>query len=258
MEKSARYSSRACPARRTLLETTLAVVLAMTMEGSVAGPRPSGSLVPTRSEVIATHGMAANSHPLASQVALDVLKRGGTAVDAAIAANATIGLMEPTGNGVGGDLFAIVWDAKTKKLYGFNRSGRSPASLTLAKLREELRKAGAKTIPPRGPLPVSVPGTVDGWFELHGRFGKLPMRELLAPAISYARNGFPVSEVIAEGWKRNARVLEQYPNFRETYMPGGKTPAKGEVFRNPLLADTLSRIATGGRDAFYKGDIAQR
>jgi gamma-glutamyltranspeptidase/glutathione hydrolase len=230
----------------------------MTMEGGYAGPRPSGSLVPTRSEVIATQGMAATSHPLASQIALDVLKRGGTAVDAAIAANAAIGLMEPTGNGVGGDLFAIVWDAKSRKLHGLNANGRSPKSLTLARLREELRKLNVKTIPARGPLPVSVPGAVDGWFELHGRFGKLPMKELLAPAIAYARSGFPVTEVIAEGWVRNARLLKDYPNFAATYMPNGRAPAKGEIFRNPLLADTLTRIADGGRDAFYKGDIAQR
>jgi gamma-glutamyltranspeptidase / glutathione hydrolase len=230
----------------------------MTMQGSLAGPRPSGSLVPTRSEVIATQGMAATSHPLVSQVALDVLKRGGTAVDAAIAANATIGLMEPTGNGVGGDLFAIVWDAKTGKLHGLNASGRSPQSLTLAKLREELRKLNRTTIPPRGPLPVSVPGTVDGWFELHGKFGKLPMKELLQPAIQYARNGFPVTEVIAEGWAINVKSLKDYPNFAQTFMPNGRAPAKGEVFRNPLLANTLSAIAEGGRDAFYKGDIAQR
>ena len=230
----------------------------MVMEGSYAGPRPSGSLVPTRSEVIATQGMAATSHPLVSQVALDVLKRGGTAVDAAIAANATIGLMEPTGNGVGGDLFAIVWDAKTQKLYGLNASGRSPQSLTLAKLREELRKLNSTTSPPRGPLPVSVPGTVDGWFELHAKFGKLPMKELLAPAIAYARNGFPVTEVIAEGWALNAKSLKDYPNFADVYMPNGRTPQKGEIFRNPQLADTLAKIAEGGRDAFYKGDIAQR
>jgi gamma-glutamyltranspeptidase/glutathione hydrolase len=230
----------------------------MTMEGSVAGPRPSGSLVPTRSEVIATQGMAATSHPLVSQVALDVLKRGGTAVDAAIAANAAIGLMEPTGNGIGGDLFAIVWDAKTKKLYGLNGSGRSPKSLTLDRLKAELDKLGTKTIPPRGPLPVSVPGTVDAWFELHGKFGKLPMKELLQPAIAYARNGFPVTEIIAEGWAANARVLAQYPGFKETFMPNGRAPLKGEIFRNPLLANTLAAIAEGGRDAFYKGDIAQR
>ena len=236
----------------------LLVVMTGVMEGSYAGPRPSGSLVATRSEVIATQGMAATSHPLASQVALDILKRGGTAVDAAIAANATIGLMEPTGNGVGGDLFAIVWDAKTQKLYGLNASGRSPQSLTLAKLREELRKLNSKTIPPRGPLPVSVPGTVDGWFELHGKFGKLPMKDLLQPAIAYARNGFPVTEVIAEGWALNVKVLKDYPNYAQTYMPNGRAPAKGEIFRNPLLANTLNAIAEGGRDAFYKGDIARR
>jgi gamma-glutamyltranspeptidase/glutathione hydrolase len=258
MVKSGRCSNPAWRARRSRLEAVLAVVLAMAMEGSYAGPRPSGSLVATRSEVIATHGMAATSHPLVSQVALDVLKRGGTAVDAAIAANATMGLMEPTGNGVGGDLFAIVWDAKTQKLYGLNASGRSPKSLTLAKLREELRKINATQIPPRGPLPVSVPGAVDGWFELHGRFGKLPMKELLEPAIRYAREGFPVTEVIAEGWAANTRLLQQYPNYAETFMPGGRAPRKGEIFRNPLLAGTLAAIAEGGRDAFYKGDIAQR
>jgi len=230
----------------------------MAMEGSFAGSRPSGSRVPTRSEVLATHGMAATSQPLASQVALDILKRGGTAVDAAIAANAAIGLMEPTGSGVGGDLFAIVWDANSRKLHGLNASGRSPASLTLAQLRAELRKLGVSHIPRTGPLPVSVPGAVDGWFELHARFGKLPMKELLQPAISYARDGFPVSEIIAAGWAANARVLAKYPNFAATFMPGGKPPAKGEIFRNPQLADTLSAIAAGGRDAFYKGEIAQR
>jgi len=230
----------------------------MAMEGSYAGPRPSGSLVPTRSEVIATHGMAATSHPLVSQVALDILKRGGSAVDAAIAANAAMGLMEPTGNGVGGDLFAIVWEAKSRKLYGLNASGRSPRSLTLAKLREELRKLGTTKIPPRGPLPVSVPGAVDGWFELHARFGKLSMKELLQPAIRYAREGFPVTEVIAEGWAANARLLQQYPNYAGTFMPNGHAPRKGEVFRNPQLANTLGAIAEGGRDAFYQGEIAQR
>jgi len=262
MAKSDRCSSRACPERRSPLERLFAalagLILLVAMEGSYAGPRPSGSRVPTRSEVIATQGMAATSQPLASQVALDILKKGGTAVDAAIAANATLGLMEPTGNGVGGDLFAIVWDAKSGRLHGLNASGRSPRSLTLKKLREELKKLDRSTIPPRGPLPVSVPGTVDGWFELHGKFGKLPMKELLQPAIRYARNGFPVSEVIAEGWALNAKVLKDYPNYATTYMPGGRAPKKGEIFRNPLLADTLGAIANGGRDAFYKGEIAQR
>jgi gamma-glutamyltranspeptidase / glutathione hydrolase len=267
MAKFGRYSTRVFHAHRSRPEPRLfrgivfgfTVLLGMVMQDSFAGsPRPSGSLVPTRSEVIATQGMAATSHPLASQVALDILKRGGTAVDAAIAANAAIGLMEPISNGVGGDLFAIVWDEKTKKLHGLNASGRSPQSLTLAKLREELRKLDRNTIPPRGPLPVSVPGTVDGWFELHAKFGKLPMKELLQPAISYARNGFPVTEVIAEGWAINVKSLKDFPNFAETFMPNGRAPAKGEVFRNPLLANTLSAIAEGGRDAFYKGDIAQR
>ena len=262
MAKSDRFSTRASHARRSRPEARRALFFAalflMTMEGSFAGPRPSGSLVPTRSEVLATHGMAATSQPLASQIALDVLKRGGTAVDAAIAAYAALGLMEPTGNGVGGDLFAIVWDAKTKKLYGLNGSGRSPKSLTLDKLRAELTKLKSKTIPKNGPLPVSVPGAVDGWFELHGKFGKIPMKELLQPAIAYARDGFPVTEVIAEGWARNARVLSKYPNFEKVYMPNGRAPAKGEVFRNPQLADTLTAIANGGRDAFYKGDIARR
>jgi gamma-glutamyltranspeptidase/glutathione hydrolase len=263
MAKSVRYSNRASraprspPDRRRFI-ASVALLFLMTMEGGFAGSRPSGALVPTRSEVIATQGMAATSHPLVSQVALDVLKRGGTAVDAAIAANATIGLMEPTGNGVGGDLFAIVWDAKTRKLHGLNASGRSPKSLTLEKLRAELKKLNSATIPRTGPLPVSVPGAVDGWFELHAKFGKLPMKELLAPAISYARNGFPVTEVIAEGWARNAKNLQKFPGFAETYMPNGRAPAKGEVFRNPLLANTLAAIADGGRDAFYKGDIARR
>ena len=142
------------------------------------------------------HGMVATSHPLATQIGVDVLKQGGSAVDAAIAANAALGLMEPTGSGVGGDLFAIVWDAKTKKLYGYNGSGRSPKSLSLAWFEQH----GLKDIPPLGPLPVTVPGAVDGWFALHGRFGKLPMKRLLAPTIEYANTGFPVTELIAHYW----------------------------------------------------------
>src|SRR6187549_94404 len=198
-----------------------------------AGDRPTGRPFATRSEVMGKNGMVATSHPLATRIGVEVLQAGGTAVDAAIAANAALGLMEPTGNGVGGDLFAIVWDAKTRKLHGLNGSGRSPRSLTLAQLRAELAKLDSKTIPPTGPLPVSVPGAVDGWFELHARFGKLPMKELLQPAISYARNGFPVTEVIAEGWAANARLLAKYPNSSATYMPNGRAPARGEIFRNP-------------------------
>ncbi|HPY48471.1 MAG TPA: gamma-glutamyltransferase, partial [Sedimentisphaerales bacterium] len=204
----------------------------------------------SRSRVIAQHGMAATSQPLATQVAIDILQQGGSAVDAAIAANATLGLMEPTGCGIGGDLFAIVWDARTQKLYGLNASGRSPHSLTMAHFKEQ----GLEYVPPRGPLPVTVPGCVDGWFELHGRFGKLPMKAILAPAIAYARDGFPVSDLIASQWQGSVPVLESYEGFKETFAPA---PKAGEVFRNPNLARTLERIAEQGRDAFYEGDIAR-
>jgi gamma-glutamyltranspeptidase/glutathione hydrolase len=159
----------------------------------IAQDRPSGKLWATRSEVIAQNGMACTSHPLSTQVALDVLKAGGNAIDAAIAANAMEGVVEPHVNGIGGDLYAIVWDAKTKKLYGLNGSGRSPKSLTL----DEFKKRGLKHIPSTGPLPVSVPGCVDAWFELHKKFGSMPMNQVLEKAISYARNGFPVHEEFA-------------------------------------------------------------
>lgn len=215
--------------------------------------RVTGKTFATRSEVIAQHGMAATSQPLATQVALDILKKGGNAIDAAIAADAMLGLVEPTGSGVGGDLFAIIWDAKTQKLYGLNASGRSPRSLTL----DYFKKNGYEKIPPYGPLPVSVPGCVDGWFELHNKFGNLPMKDILQPAINYAREGFPVSELIAYYMNLSSRVLSKYPGFKETYMPNGHTPAKGEVFKNPDLANTLEKIATKGRDEFYKGDIAK-
>ena len=215
--------------------------------------RITGENFASRSEVIAQNGMAATSHPLATQVALDILKQGGSAVDAAIAANAMLGLVEPTGCGIGGDLFAIVWGAETEQLYGLNASGRSPKSLT----RDYFIENGYDMIPQRGPLPVSVPGTVDGWFELHGKFGVLDMEDILAPAIHYAREGHPVAELIAYYLGRSAPILSRYPNFTETYMPGGRMPEKGEIFRNPDLADTYEKIAAGGRDEFYKGDIAR-
>ncbi|WP_411852054.1 gamma-glutamyltransferase [Stenotrophomonas sp. LGBM10] len=220
---------------------------------SQAADRVTGHAFATRSEVIAPHAMAATSQPLATQVALDVMKSGGSAVDAAIAANAALGLMEPTGNGIGGDLFAIVWDPKTQKLYGYNGSGRSPASLTLA----EFQRRGLKEIPATGPLPVSVPGAVDGWFALHDRFGRKPMAENLAPAIRYAREGHPVAEVIAYYWDRSVPRLSKYPGFSEQFTIDGHAPRKGQMWRNPNLANTLEKIAQGGRDAFYKGDIAR-
>ena len=230
------------------------IILLFITQFLVGQDRITGKLFATRSEVIARNGMVATSQPLATQVALDILKSGGNAIDAAIAANATLGLMEPTGNGIGGDLFAIVWIEEEQKLYGLNASGRSPSSLTLEKLKEEL--GNKKTIPPLGPLPVSVPGCVDGWFELHQKFGKLSMAENLAPAIGYARAGFPVSELIAYYWGRSAG-LKRYPGFAETFLRDGRAPKKGEIFRNPMLADTLEKLATGGRDEFYKGSIAK-
>lgn len=220
----------------------------------IAGDRLTGKQFTTRSEVIAQHGMAATSQPLATQVAIDILKKGGTAVDAAIAANAVLGLMEPISCGIGGDLFAIVWDAETGKLYGLNGSGRSPMSLTLGYFKEH----GLKMIPTLGPLPVSVPGCVDGWYELHDRFGKLPMDDLLRPAIEYARTGFPVSEVIAYDWSLDVPGRRNFPNFSETYLIDGHAPRKGEIFRNPDLAATLEKIASEGKDVFYRGDIARR
>ena len=228
-------------------------ILMTTAYESGAADRPTGHRFATRSEVIARNGMAATSQPLATQVAIDILKRGGSAVDAAIAANATQGLMEPTGNGIGGDLFAIVWDNKAKKLYGLNASGRAPASLTL----EEFLKRDLEYIPPFGPLPVTVPGCVDGWFELHGRFGRLPIQEVLAPAIAYCHDGFPVSEVIAAGWRGSRTTFEKYPGFLETYFPNGNGPQTGDIFRNPMLGRTLQKIADKGRDEFYRGSIAR-
>lgn len=230
---------------------------------SAGGDRIAGAPFATRSQVIAPHGMAATSHPLASQIAVDVLKKGGSAVDAAIAANAALGLMEPTGCGPGGDLFAIVWDPKTGKLHGLNASGRSPQGLTYEEVASRAEAMGRETLPPRGAITVSVPGAVDGWYTLHDRFGTLPMAQLLAPAIDYAREGFPVTQSIAVDWKDNidailgsAEMIEELDNFKATYLIDGRAPVEGEMFRNPDLARTYELIARGGREAFYEGEIA--
>jgi gamma-glutamyltranspeptidase/glutathione hydrolase len=219
----------------------------------LAYDRVTGEPFASRSEVIAQNAMVATSQPLATQVGLDILRQGGNAIDAAIAANAMLGLVEPTGSGIGGDLFAIVWDAKTQKLYGLNASGRSPKSLTL----EHFQLLGVDSIPAYGPLPVTVPGAVDGWFELHTKFGSLPMTSILEPSIEYAKNGFPVSELVAYYMQRSALKLSGFEGFKETYMPNGNAPVKGQLFKNKGLAVTYEKIATGGRDAFYKGDIAR-
>jgi len=180
------------------------------------------------------------------------MKKGGNAIDAAIAANAMLGLVEPTGNGIGGDIFAIVWDAKKKQLVGLNGSGRSAKSLS----RQWFLDNGHTSIPSHGPLPVTVPGAVDGWFMLHERFGKLAMSELLEPTIAYAENGFPVSQLIAYYWNRSVPLLNKWPGFSEQFTLDGKAPQHGEIWRNPNLANTLKIIASGGRDAFYKGEVA--
>jgi gamma-glutamyltranspeptidase/glutathione hydrolase len=235
------------------------------------GGRPIGPAY-TRSVVYGKNGMAATAQPLASQVALDILQAGGSAVDAAIAANAALGLMEPTGCGIGGDIFVMVWDPKSQRLYGYNGSGRSPAGRSLEQLQAQITAlkergrlpADFAGIPSKGHLSVTVPGTVDGWFAIHDRFGKLPMADVLAPTVNYARQGFPVSPVIAYYLERNRLSFERslagselLENIYSTWYPGGRSPVAGEIFRNPDLGNTLEAIGRGGRDAFYRGDVAR-
>lgn len=234
----------------------------------ILGPgdrQPSGRTLGTRSAVVAPNAAAATAHPLATQTALDVMKRGGTAMDAAIAANAMLGLVEPTGNGIGGDLFAIVWDPQSRQLYGYNGSGRSPMGATLEDMQAKADQfMDGEEIPPFGAAPVTVPGTVEAWGALHERFGRLPFNTLMEPTIQYARNGAPIPEVIAYYWQFGPRrfgpahesgMLEEYDNAKKTYF--SPTPVEGSLFRNPDLADTLERIAYAGPDDFYTGEIAQ-
>jgi gamma-glutamyltranspeptidase/glutathione hydrolase len=233
-----------------LLAPALAVLVP---DFASAFDRPVGRMLASRSEVIATSGMVCAAQPLAVQIGVDILKAGGNAVDAAIAVNAALGLMEPVSCGVGGDLFAIVWDAKSQKLYGLNASGRSPYLLTI----DEVKNRGFSSMPYTGVLAETVPGCVDGWFELHRRFGRLPMETLLAPAIAYAEAGFPVTEVIAHYWAVGGERLKDEPNFAATYLPGGHAPVPGDIFKNPDLARTYRILAEKGRDAFYRGEIAR-
>ncbi len=247
---------------RKLIQLISALALLLSVyEGNAQIDRVTGKNFATRSEVLARHGMVCTSVPAATQVGLDILKRGGSAVDAAIAANATLGLMEPVSNGTGGDLFAIVYSAKEGKLYGINGSGRSPLSLSYDQMKAELAKLHRETIPPTGMLPITVPGTVDAWAELHKKFGKLKLSDDLAPAIHYAEEGFPVTELIAYYWSFGPHLYKGLPGaFLETYtLDGrGRTPAKGDIFKNSALAKTLRLIGEKGRDAFYKGEIADK
>lgn len=235
-------------------KSTLLVTYLLSIFSLMAQDRITGLPWATRSEVIAQNGMACTSQPLCTQIALDILKAGGNAMDAAIAANACLGLMEPTGSGIGGDLFAIIWDAKTQQLYGLNSSGPSPKDLTLRYFKEN----NIESIPAYGALPVSVPGAVSGWFAINEKFGTMGMDKLLQPAIDYAEKGFPVSELIAYYIGLSVpRFAERFPNIKETWTIEGKVPEKGDVFKNPNLANTYRKIAKGGRDVFYKGEIAQ-
>lgn len=243
------------------------LLLGALLVGSAAWPAPAAAQIDrsnahfvTRSEVIAANGMVATSQPLATQVGLDVLRRGGNAMDAAIAANAATGLMEPTGNGIGGDLFAIIWHAESETLYGLNASGRSPEGLSYAQLMEALEAKDADSIPAYDLLSISVPGAVDGWGRIHERFGTLPMEEILSEPIRYAEEGFPVSEQIAQSWQRSVPfLLDQIGDvgaFEETFTIDGRGPNTGEIFRNPDLGSTLRLIAEEGPRAFYEGEVA--
>ena len=228
----------------TAVLAALAVPIALS-----AGDRSDGRPFATRSVVHARHGMVAAAHPLAVQIGLDVLKKGGSAVDAAIAVNAALGFLEPVSCGIGGDLFALVWDARTARLHGLNASGRAPRALTPDKVPAE----ADGTIPSRSPYAWTVPGAVDGWLELHGKFGRLPLADVLAGAITAAREGEPVPQVIAGQWEDGARTLKDKPGFAATFLPTGRPPREGEIFKNPGLARAYEAIAKGGRDAYYRG-----
>jgi gamma-glutamyltranspeptidase / glutathione hydrolase len=244
---------------RSLIFVLFAVGSALRLDAQI--DRITGKNFATRSEVLATHGMVCTSVPAATEVGVEILKRGGSAVDAAIAANATLGLMEPVSSGIGGDLFAIVYSAKENKLYGLNGSGRSPLGLSYDAMKSELAKLHSETIPPRGMLPISVPGCVDAWSELHKKFGKLKLSDDLAPAIRYAEEGFPVTDMIAYYWAFGPRLYKGLPGaFIATYTLDGKgrTPGKGDIFKNQDLARTLRLIGEKGRGAFYTGEIADK
>jgi gamma-glutamyltranspeptidase/glutathione hydrolase len=237
------------------MQRTIGLVVAILLASCslLAADRTEGEMFATRSVVHARNGMVAAAHPLAVQIGIDILKKGGNAVDTAIAVNAALGFLEPVSCGIGGDLFAIVWHSESGKLYGLNGSGRAPLALTADKVTPE----DDGTIPLYSPYAWSVPGTVDGWFALHESFGKLPMAEILAPAIRAAEEGEPLPQVIAAAWRRGADRFGEMPGFAATFMPAGKIPGEGEIFRNPGLARSYRLIAEQGEEAFYRGAIAQ-
>lgn len=235
----------------------LALAGAGRLSGSVVQQRDEArTRVPLvgRSVVATTFGIVAASQPLAARAGVQILERGGNAIDAAIATNAALGLMEPTGNGLGGDLFIIYYEAKTGTVHGLNSSGWAPSGFGV----DFLAAKGIKEMPQRGIYSVTVPGVAAGWDAMRTKFGTKPFSELLAPAIYYAENGFPLSETIAAGWGRSTKMLSEHPNSRKTYLIDGvRAPKAGEVFRNPDLAGSLRLIADKGRDGYYKGKTAE-
>lgn len=243
----------------TFRPALLATAILLATTPAQGGDRRGDPGFQGRSPVIAANGMAATAHPFASQAAVEILAAGGSAVDAAIAANAVLGLVEPTGNGIGGDLFALVYDPATKQVVGLDASGAAPLKLDVKALTVRAKAAGGLD---RGMDSVTTPGTVAGWEALHKRYGKLPMSAVLAPAIRHAKQGFPVSPVIARGWTANLNSFQragaaiQGEQWKALYAPTGTAPAQGQVFTNPDLAATLELIASGGADAFYKGAFA--
>lgn len=206
-----------------------------------------------RPVTMAPHGLVASPHYLASQAGVDILKRGGTAVDAAIATNAVLNVVYPHMCGIGGDAFWLIYDASKKDLAFLNASGRSPYAASI----EYFQKAGMKSIPVRGLLAVTVPGAVDGWFQAHGRYGKLPIPSILEPAIGYARNGYPIGHILSFKIHEAVSELSRFPTSKNLFLPGGKAPRPGDVLTNPGLAGSLEKIAREGRDVFYRGEIAR-
>lgn len=241
---------------RHLLLMFAGVALIMTTSSAQQiqpGDRPAGNLRGTRSPAVGRHGMIATSQTLASAAGLKVLQDGGNAIDAAVTAAAVLAVIEPSMNGIGGDLLAIVYDAKTKKIYGLDSTGRSAYAAT----PEEFKRRGLTQMPGKGPLTVDVPGVVEGWHQLLTRFGTITLAKAIAPAIGYARDGYPVAELMAKEWHDNEKALAADPHTAATFLPQGKPMNQGEIFANPRLARTLEVIAKEGRDAFYKGSIAR-
>ena len=230
-----------------------AMLIAAALTPQVPGDRPAPNPRATRSVVMARNGVIATSQPLATAAGLRVLQSGGNAIDAAVTAAAVLSVVEPTMNSAGGDLFAMIYDPRTKSVHGLNASGRAPAAAT----PQEFQKRGLQKIPLRGELSISVPGVVDGWSELLAKHGTITLAQALEPAIKYARDGYAVSEIVAWQWREAADVLAKDPNAAAVFLPGGKPPAPGEVFKNPALASSLEQIARGGRDAFYRGPIGK-